>query len=64
MCATNSCIEFVMLTSLSSYSIKRENVHILDGNARNKVEECAAYERKIRDVGGIDFMFMGTGPDG
>ena len=53
-----------MLTSLSSYSIKRENVHILDGNARNKVEECAAYERKIRDVGGIDFMFMGTGPDG
>jgi hypothetical protein len=45
-----------MLTSLSSYSVKRENVHILDGNARNKVEERAAYERKGKDIGGIHFF--------
>jgi len=44
--------------------IKRENVHILDGNSNNLDEECAAYEQKLHECGGIDLMFFGTGVDG
>ena len=34
------------------------NVHILDGNAANLQGECDAYEKAIRDAGGID-LFIG-----
>ena len=32
----------------------KENVHILNGNAKDLDEECANYERKIKEAGGID----------
>ncbi len=44
--------------------IKRENVHILNGNAPDLDEECAAYERAIESAGGIDLFLGGIGPDG
>lgn len=44
--------------------INPENVHILDGNAPNLVEECNEYERKITEVGGIELFMAGIGPDG
>ena len=49
-----------------SFSIKRENVHMLGGiGDRSSLErECRVYEEKIQEYGGIDLMFMGTGPDG
>lgn len=34
------------------------NVHIPDGNAPDLVAECDAYERKIKDAGGIR-LFLG-----
>lgn len=40
--------------------INPENVHILDGNASNLVEECDDFERKIKEVGGIDLFIAGT----
>lgn len=40
------------------------NVHILDGNAPDLVAECAQYERKITEAGGIDLFIGGIGPDG
>ena len=49
---------------LKHVDIRRENVHVLDGNARDAAAECARYESAIRDYGGIELAFFGTGPDG
>lgn len=45
-------------------NIKKENVHILDGMAKDLAAECAAYEKSIADVGGIDLFLGGVGVDG
>lgn len=42
----------------------KENIHILNGNAKDLAAECAAYEEAIREVGGIDLFLGGIGPDG
>lgn len=44
--------------------IHPDNVNILDGNADNLTDECEAYERKIKECGGIDLFVGGIGPDG
>ncbi|MCI5560953.1 MAG: glucosamine-6-phosphate deaminase [Phocaeicola sp.] len=44
--------------------IRKENIHILNGNAADLTEECAQYEAGIRAVGGIDLFLGGIGPDG
>ncbi|MBR1889336.1 MAG: glucosamine-6-phosphate deaminase [Alloprevotella sp.] len=41
-----------------------ENIHILNGNAPDLLEECAKYEKQIREAGGIDLFIGGIGPDG
>ncbi|MBR2362230.1 MAG: glucosamine-6-phosphate deaminase [Spirochaetaceae bacterium] len=48
----------------SHINIKKENVHILDGMAKDLAAECAAYEKAIADVGGIDLFLGGVGVDG
>ena len=45
-------------------NIKKENVHILNGNAPDLIAECEAYEKAIEDAGGIDLFMGGVGPDG
>lgn len=44
--------------------IKPENVNILNGNATDLDAECEAYEKKMKDMGGIDLFLGGIGPDG
>jgi len=44
--------------------INPSNVNILNGNAPDLAEECAAYEEKIAQAGGIDLFLGGIGPDG
>lgn len=44
--------------------IKKENVHLLNGMAEDPEAECAAYEKAIKDAGGIDLFMGGIGPDG
>ena len=44
--------------------IKRENVHILNGNAEDLKAECEAYEAAIVEAGGIDLFMGGVGEDG
>ena len=48
----------------SHIDIKKENVHILNGNATDLEAECAAYEEAILAAGGIDLFLGGIGPDG
>lgn len=40
------------------------NRHILDGAAADPEAECAAYEAKIKEAGGIDLFVGGIGADG
>jgi glucosamine-6-phosphate deaminase len=44
--------------------IQKKNVNILDGNAKDLQAECENYEKKIKDVGGIELFIGGIGPDG
>ena len=44
--------------------IKPENVNILDGNADDLAKECADYEARIVEAGGIDLFMGGVGEDG
>ena len=44
--------------------IKKENVHILDGNAKDLNAECAHYEEMIAAAGGVELFMGGVGPDG
>lgn len=48
----------------SHIDIPRENVNILDGNAKDLEKECEQYEEKIRSLDGISFFLGGIGPDG
>ncbi|MCR5243745.1 MAG: glucosamine-6-phosphate deaminase [Bacteroidales bacterium] len=43
---------------------KPENIHILNGNAKDPVAECEAYEKAIVDAGGFDLFLGGVGEDG
>ncbi|GAB9467707.1 hypothetical protein Gpo141_00005044 [Globisporangium polare] len=54
-----------MWTNLFQHvDIRRENVHILNGNAPDLKKECEEYERKIKAFGGIELFLGGIGPDG
>ena len=55
---------FMWTNFFSHINIKKENVHILNGNTADLVAECAAYEAAIEAAGGIDLFMGGIGPDG
>jgi glucosamine-6-phosphate deaminase len=44
--------------------IPKENINILNGNAKDLEKECSDYEKKITKCGGIDLFLGGIGPDG
>jgi glucosamine-6-phosphate deaminase len=44
--------------------IRKENVNILNGNAKDLEKECELYEERIKKAGGIDLFLGGIGPDG
>jgi glucosamine-6-phosphate deaminase len=44
--------------------IEPENVHILNGNAKDPAVECVNYEKAIQAAGGIDLFVGGVGADG
>ncbi len=55
---------FMRSNFFSHIDIKRENAHILDGNAADLEAECAAYEASIVGSGGIELFVGGVGADG
>jgi glucosamine-6-phosphate deaminase len=48
----------------SHIDIPKENVNILNGNAKDLERECLEYEERIRKTGGIHLFLGGIGPDG
>lgn len=55
---------FMWNNFFSHIDIKKEHVHILNGNAADPLRECADYEEAIKAAGGIDLFLGGIGPDG
>jgi len=61
---TESYYSFMWNNFFGHLNIKKENVNILNGNAPDLAAECENYEKKIRNVGGINLFIGGIGPDG
>jgi len=61
---TESYHYFMFDNLFNHIDIQRENINILDGNAKDLEKECADYEKKIQAIGGIDLFLGGIGPDG
>lgn len=55
---------FMFKHFFSNIDITRANINMLNGNAADLAEECAAYEGKILAAGGIELFLGGVGPDG
>jgi glucosamine-6-phosphate deaminase len=56
---------YFMRTNLFDHiDIPKENINILDGNAKDLEKECNDYEEKIKKAGGIELFLGGIGPDG
>lgn len=53
-----------LLTHAFPVDIPPTQVNILDGNAEDLIAECNAYEKKIKDYGGIELFLGGIGEDG
>jgi glucosamine-6-phosphate deaminase len=45
-------------------NIRKENIHIPDGNAKDIPRICEEYEKMIAASGGIDLQVLGIGTDG
>jgi len=48
----------------SHIDIPKDNINLLNGNAPDLDAECARYEEKIREFGGVKLFLGGIGPDG
>ncbi len=59
-----SYYHFMWENFFNHINIKKENVHILDGMARDLEAECSAYEKAITGCGGIHLFLGGVGVDG
>ena len=45
-------------------NLKRENIHIPNGSARDVAAECSKYDELIEACGGIDLQVLGIGENG
>jgi len=55
---------FMYQNLFNHIDISRENINILNGNAKNLEKECLDYEKRITSYGGVDLFLGGIGPDG
>ena len=63
-CRPQSYCSFMQANLFKHVDARKENVFIPDGMAADIDKECAAYEEKIKNVGGIDLLFGGVGHNG
>lgn len=55
---------FMFSNFFNHIDIQKENINILNGNAKDLEAECQRYEEKITSYGGIHLFLGGIGPDG
>jgi glucosamine-6-phosphate deaminase len=61
---TESYRYFMFDNLFNHIDVPKENINILNGNAKDLEKECADYEQRILKAGGIDLFLGGIGPDG
>jgi glucosamine-6-phosphate deaminase len=59
-----SYARFMYEELIKHINIKKENVHVPDGLAKDPEKFCQEYEAAIKDTGGIDLQLLGIGGDG
>ena len=59
-----SYFTFMTQHLFSQIDITASNAHVPDGSVADLDAECAAYERAIRDAGGLGLTFLGLGSNG
>ena len=57
----NSYYTFMHEQLFNGLDILEENVHFLDGNAKDTAAECKRYDDEINTSGGIDVQLLGIG---
>ena len=55
---------FMQQNLFDHIDIKPENTHVLNGLAKDPNAECAAYNKLIAELGGIDLQLLGMGHNG
>lgn len=55
---------FMNVNLFDHIDIDKERTHVLNGLAEDPEKECAAYEKMIEDLGGIDLQVLGIGRNG
>ncbi|SHF93981.1 glucosamine-6-phosphate deaminase [Mariniphaga anaerophila] len=61
---SESYYTFMHTNFFDHIDIDQKNINIPDGNAADLEKECAEYEEKIKQAGGIDLFLGGMGADG
>lgn len=59
-----SYARFMYEELFKNINIKKENIHIPDGKAKDPEKFCKMYEDEIKKAGGIDLQLLGIGGDG
>ena len=59
-----SYYKFMWDNLFNHINIKSENANLLDGNADDLKVECDAFERKIKEYGGVNLFLSGVGVNG
>ena len=63
--SSDQSYDYFMWEKLFSHvNIKRENVDLPNGECKDPIAECIAYEQKIAKAGGIDLQVLGIGLNG
>lgn len=57
----NSYYTFMHEQLFNGLDIREENVHFLNGNAKDCEAECKRYDNDIKNSGGIDIQLLGIG---
>ncbi|MCL2378713.1 MAG: glucosamine-6-phosphate deaminase [Defluviitaleaceae bacterium] len=55
---------FMRKNLFDAVNLPRENTNIPDGQAKDPIAECAAFEEKIAKAGGINMQILGIGNNG
>lgn len=61
---TNSYHYYMFRNLFNHINIKKENVHIPNGMAKDIDKECSEYEETIKNAGGMDLQILGIGNNG
>lgn len=61
---TNSYHYYMSNNLFNHINIKKENIHIPNGMAKDIDKECSEYEETIKNYGGMDLQILGIGNNG